>query len=315
MKIVYISSFTREVGAFYQIFRMISALFTEHREILVYMSRTKFLIDEKILHKLYIEQNLSPAKIGEKLGCSFKTVRNRIVEAGMPFKDPAIARIRSKRRSFDGTDEIKAYMIGFRIGDLNVYVPNGKSKTVVVRCHTTQADQVRIMEKLFDSFGKVTVSSNKGHYHVNCFLDLSFSFLIPKDETAWEQIRSARDSVVWGFIAGYVDAEANFILNQGRARFKIDAYDDLILCWISEWLETRGIRTSFRVIYQMGDIWRGTFPLNKDLWRLNINEMISLQKFIHMLLPYIKHEKRRRDMVICQNNIIARQARKRTKTS
>lgn len=274
------------------------------------MGRTKIKLDKQTLQKFYVAENLSPVKIGKLLGCSFKTVRNRLKEFGIPFKDPALARQRSKRKSFEGNNVLKAYIIGFRIGDLNVYRPSDKSLTVVVRCHTTQDDQVYIMKDLFSDFGRVTISSNNGHYHVNCFLDNSFLFLIPKNESAWEWIKKEDDNVVANFIAGYVDAEANFILNQGKARFKIDSYDDPVLEWISEWLTLHGIENSYRIIYQIGDMWNGRFPINKNLWRLNINEMKSLLKFINLMLPLIKHKKRLRDMLVCKSNIEARQTKR-----
>lgn len=275
------------------------------------MGRTKINLDKGTLHRLYLSENLSPAKIGAIFGCSFKTVRNRLEEFEIPFKDPALARLRSKRRGFDGSKETRAYMVGFRLGDLNVYRPSERSLTVVVRGHTTQDDQVSIMKGLFSDFGRVTVSLNKGHYHVNCFLDNSFLFLLPKNLSAWEWIKKSDTAVAAAFIAGYVDAEANFILNQGRARFKIDSYDDEILEWMSEWLTSHGIENSYRIIYQIGDTWKGKSPINKNLWRLNINEMESLLKFIDIMVPLLRHKKRIRDMLVCKSNIESRQIKRK----
>jgi intein/homing endonuclease len=179
----------------------------------------------------------------------------------------------------------------------------------VVRCHTTQIDQITIIKSLFRDFGRVTTSLNNGHYHINCFLNNTFDFLLSKKVDSWEWLKDD-DELVLNFTAGYVDAEANFILNQNRARFKIDSYDVEILTFISEWLVSQGIQTRFRRIYKKGDIWKGNFPLNKDLWRLNINDMVSLLKFINLLLPLIRHKKRRKDMMICLKNIKDRQNKK-----
>ena len=201
-------------------------------------------------------------------------------------------------------------MIGFRIGDLNVYRVSEKSQTIVVRCHTTQDDQVRILKSLFRKFGRVTVSLRDGHYHVNCFLNNSFSFLFSKGDDAWKWIKDGKDLIVANFIEGYSDAEGNFILNQGKARFKIDSYDEKLLQWISSWLYSKNINNRFRRIYKMGDVWNGKYPLNKDLWRLNINDMPSLNKFIRLMLPLLRHKKRLHDMVICRNNIRDRQLKK-----
>ncbi len=269
----------------------------------------KIKIDKEKLRSLYLDKNLTPAKIGAIFGCDAVTIRNRLKEYEIPFKDPAFARIRSMRKNFDNNLANKAYMIAFRIGDLNVYRPSSKSQTIVVRCHTTQKDQIKIIENLFKNFGKITTSINNGHYHINCFLNNTFNFLLSKKVDAWEWIK-AHDELIPQFIAGYVDAEANFILNQKRARFKIDSYDVEILTFISEWLISKGINTRFRRIYKKGDIWKGKYPLNNDLWRLNINDMVSLMSFIKLLLPLIRHKKRKKDMEMCLKNIQNRQNKK-----
>lgn len=273
------------------------------------MSRAKIKISKEKLQLLYINKNLTPAKIGVIFNCHAITIRNRLKEYKIPLKDPAFARIRSQRKDFDGMLTIKAYMIAFRIGDLNVYRPSKNSQTIVVRCHTTQIEQIKIIESLFKKFGKVTTSLNNGHYNINCFLNNTFNFLLPKNDHMWEWIRN-NDEVVPHFIAGYTDAEGNFILNQNRARFKIDSYDVNILSFISEWLISKGINARFRRIYKKGDIWKGAFPLNKDLWRLNINDMVSLFKFINLIFPLSRHRKRRKDMSICLQNIQKRQNHK-----
>ncbi len=273
------------------------------------MGRKKINIKAEELRHLYIDKNLTPKKIGEIFDCDSITIRNRLKEFKIKTKDPSFARIHTKRINFDNNLMNKAYMIAFRIGDLNVYKPSPKSQTIVVRCHTTQSDQVSIIENLFSPFGKITVSLNNGNYHVNCFLNSTFSFLLPKSNEAWDWIKE-NDELIPSFIAGYVDAEANFILNQGRARFKVDSYDVDILSFISEWLISKGINTKFRRIYKKGDVWKGNYPLNNDLWRLNINDMVSLMCFIKMLLPFIRHNKRRKDMEICLKNINERQNKK-----
>ena len=273
------------------------------------MGNIKISIDKKKLRLLYIIANLTPLKISKVFGCTPITIRNRLKEFKIPLKDPAFARTRSERKDFNGTLATKAYMVAFRIGDLNVYRPSINSQTIVVRCHTTQKEQISIIKSLFDGFGKITISFNKGHYHINCFLNNTFMFLLTKDDSSWYWLKNNNDLMPY-FIAGYVDAEGNFILNQTRARFKIDSYDVGILTHISEWLTSLGINNKFRKIYTKGDPWNGTFPINEDLWRLNINDMVSLSRFIQLILPIAKHKKRISDMKICLKNINNRQNKK-----
>ncbi len=269
------------------------------------MGRKKIVIGKKLLEKLYLKQSLSPYKIGDILDCSFSTISNRLREFNIPLKSPALARMKYFKTDFNGDKILKAYMLGFRLGDLNVYKRSENSETVVARCHTTQIEQVKILETLFNSFGHISVSNNNGHFHVNCFLNNSFNFLLSKNKDSWAWLIN-RPKLATSFIAGYTDAEGNFIINQGRARFKIDSYDFSILSWISNWLTFQGISNKFRLIYKMGDKWNGKYPLNKDLWRLNVNEANSLRRFIELIIPYLKHQKRIGDARLCANNILKR---------
>lgn len=266
------------------------------------MGRKKIVISKKTLEKLYIKQSLSPYKIGSILGCSFSTISNRLREFNIPLKSPALARMKYFKTDFNGDKILKAYMLGFRLGDLNVYKRSERSETVVARCHTTQIEQVKILKALFNSFGHISVSNNKGHFHANCFLNNSFNFLLSKNKDSWAWLIN-KPKLATSFIAGYTDAEGNFILNQNKGRFKIDSYDFSILSWISSWLRSQDIPNKFRLIYKMGDKWNSRYPLNKDLWRLNINEANALYKFIESVMPYLRHKQRINDARVCLRNI------------
>lgn len=205
-------------------------------------------------------------------------------------------------------------MTGFRIGDLNVYKVSNSSNCIVVRCHTTQREQVYVIEHMFKKYGKVTVSENKGHFHINCFLNLSFDFLLNKDEFSWEWVKKSGDRVKFSFMAGYTDAEGNFILNQNRARFKIDSYDFEVLSWISQWLIEKDINNRFRCIYRKGERVRGyAYSFKKDLWRLNVNDAVSLKLFIGNISPFLRHQLRITDAEISLRNINDRENRKNKK--
>ena len=275
------------------------------------MGRVKIAIDREQLKSLYLGENLTPLKIGQRLGCSFKTVRNRLKEFGIPFKNPSFARMRYPKTDYSGSLADKAYMIGFRIGDLNVYMRSPASETIVVRCHTTQKEQVAVMRDLFEKYGKVSISHRGEHLTVNCFLNKSFGFLLLKDRSAWRWITKESKDVMLSFVAGYTDAEGNFIINQGRARFKIDSYDLSILHWMSKWLTQQGIPNKFRCIYRKGDPWNGAYPLNKDLWRLNVNDKMALKTFIDYILPFSRHAGRIRGVKLAKRNIYEREQHKK----
>ena len=226
-------------------------------------------------------------------------------EYGIAFRTPSQARMRYKKIPFNGSLEEKAYLLGFAIGDLHMYLPGKKSETLVARCHTTQNSQVKLFQDCFLGYGKVTVSkrANNRHVHLNAFLDaLSFSFLLDKylmRIPSW-----IKGQAIWSFIAGYNDAEGNLILNQGRARLKIDSYDYFVLKWIKQQLVLRGISCKLRKLAQEGTAPFGlSYNYKKDLWRLNVNKGNSLKDLLDRLLPYTKHAKRLSDLRLCLDNI------------
>ncbi|OGN08429.1 MAG: hypothetical protein A3J46_05860 [Candidatus Yanofskybacteria bacterium RIFCSPHIGHO2_02_FULL_41_11] len=269
------------------------------------MANNKLKVDGGYLKHLYLNKNLSTYKIGKILNCSASTITNRLLEFKIPIKNPAFARMKYEKSDFSGSDTDKAYMIGFRVGDLNVYQKSKNSETIVVRCHTTQREQVDVINALFSKFGRVDdIMRLNGHYYTNCFLNNSFKFLFPKDKSAWSWIQKPKTR--FAFIAGYTDAEGNFIINQSRARFKIDSYDKDVLDTIAKWLNEAEISYKMRLIFKKGDrqkIYDKIGIYHNDLWRLNINHAKDLEKFILLIGPFVKHSKRIKDMKLCSENI------------
>lgn len=262
----------------------------------------KILIQKKVLEKLYWKDNMSPVKIGRLYNCTAMTIRSRMLELDVSLRSLSQARMRYKKYNFSGDLIEKAYLIGFRLGDLNVYQKSTSSEIIVARCNTTQLVQVELMKKIFSKYGKVTASKGEYSINVNCFLDQTFAFLLPDDKRVPGWVENDTRTIN-AFIAGYTDAEGNFILNQQRARFKIDAYDVEIISSISNFLTKRDIIVKMRCIAKKGQVRTDGMIFNNDLWRININEAFSLLKFIDSIRPYIKHKKRSRDMIICKKNI------------
>ncbi len=276
------------------------------------MGRTKVLIPQKSLKYLYLKKYKSAAYISRLYNCTAMTVRARLKEFGIPLHSFAASRMHYKKYDFSGDLIEKAYLIGFRLGDLNVYQKSKISESIVARCNTTQIVQIRLIKKLFSKYGRVTISHGVYSTNVNCYLNMSFKFLLSniKDVPVW--IKQDK-KVGMAFIAGYTDAEGNFLLNQAKARFKIDSYDKEIILWIASFLEKRGIRTKAWCIARSGALRRGGYKLNNDLWRININEAFSLLRFIQYIKIFTKHKTRLKHMIICEKNIMERIKRKSIK--
>ena len=262
------------------------------------MGRIKIELSKKKLYTLYHVKNKSPDAIGVLLGCSFKTVTNRLKEYGIPLKTPSFARMKYKKYDFSDDLIEKSYLIGFRLGDLAVSKTSPSAETVLVRLHTTHDVQIDLFKKLFKKYGKVISykSSKNLSTNVNAYLNRSFEFLLPKRDLVEEWIINS-EQYFRSFAAGYIDAEGTFGIYQKRARFKMDAYDKEIIFQIHQWLDRNNILNKFFGVAKKGDYVKyGNYNFKKDVWRLNVNEANSLLHFISLIDPYIKHKKRRGDM-------------------
>lgn len=144
--------------------------------------------------------------------------------------------------------------------------------------------------------------------HINCYLNQSFEFLLPKSLKVPDWIEHNSSTII-AFVAGYTDAEGSFIINQTRSRFKIDSYDLEILTWIVSWLQKQKIRVKFRRICKKGDLRSGGAYFKHDLWRIGINEPFSLLEFIKFIIPFAKHGTRLKDMMVCEENILEREVK------
>src|SRR3989338_7451878 len=195
--------------------------------------RSKIIIPKSELKRLYYEEKKSKYKIGELYNCSFKTVLNRMREFGMKPLSRSIIQSKYKKYNFSRDKIEKAYLLGFRLGDLNVYKTANSSEVIVVRCHTTREEQIELIKSLFKKYGKVSYKFNDKDksYYINCFLNNSFIFLLPNNDEV-ENWLNKNKKYSFSFAAGYIDAEANIGVYDGRARFKIDSYDKNIIFWL-----------------------------------------------------------------------------------
>ncbi len=266
------------------------------------MGRLKIFIPHDDLERLYVQEKKSPIAIAKLYCCDPITVRTRIREYNIPERSQSAARMRYSKYSFSGDSAEKAYMIGFRLGDLNVYQTSQKSELIVVRCNTTQQVQIDVIQSLFGQYGRVSQSQGVLSTNINCYLNRTFDFLLPKGNGVPEWIiKDTRAAAA--FAAGYVDAEGSFFLNQGRARFKLDSYDYEILVWITDYLNNHGIIAKLRRIGVKRDVRPDGTRYNHDLWRLNVNEAVSLSQFTNLIKPFVRHATRLAQIEICEDNL------------
>ncbi len=265
--------------------------------------RFKYKIYKKDLYRLYKTQNKSTLKIAKIYNCSPTTISNRLNKFNIPKKSICQARTHYPRYNFKGNLSEKSYLIGFRLGDLRVYKTQPYSETVIVQGHTTQGVQVRLIKNLFSKYGRVSITNQKdGSIDINCYLNETFGFLLPKKDDIESWICKNKRFFV-AFIAGYIDAEGSFGINQGKARFKVDSYDKRTLHKMHSWLIKRKINSKISLIGKKGRLRSEGYHFNNDLWRLNVNEAQSILKFVNIIKPFVRHKKRSKDINIILENI------------
>jgi len=182
------------------------------------MSRKKVNIPKEIFEHLYIDEYKSPATIAKLYKCTRMTVQAGMRELGIPFRSQSLAGMKYRKFDFSGNLIKKVYLIGFRLGDLNIYQTNSKSDLIVARCNTTSLAQMKLIDKLFSKYGTMTISEGNYSSSINCYLSTSFSFLLTNKKKVPEWIERDIQTVI-AFIAGYLDAGGTFQINQGRGRF------------------------------------------------------------------------------------------------
>ncbi len=129
---------------------------------------------------------------------------------------------RYARRPFSGDDCEKAYMIGFRQGDLHAM---REGLGVRINSTTTHPAQIVLFRRMFEKYGHVYVGPVHDHrleqysWQMVVALDDSFSFLLPKFSRIPSWIRRNSKAALY-FVAGFFDAEGHITIafrnRQGR---------------------------------------------------------------------------------------------------
>lgn len=245
------------------------------------------------LYKYYFKEKLSLKKISEKYACNSVTILKKMEKFG--FKCRTISETSTKfiKKNFNGNKNLKSYMIGFRLGDLRVR----KSKNLIeVGCGTTKDAQINLIKTVFGVYGRINITEKdkNGAKHIDCAVNESFKFLLPKHENIPKWILSNKNAFL-NFLAGYTDAEGNIMISNNMAKFRIRTYDKNILKDIGTKLERMGINNLFK-LESMVHIRENSAPQNKDCWGITINNKFSLYKILSLLKPLLKHAKRKIDL-------------------
>ncbi len=270
-------------------------------------------IPKKELKNLYLGKKLSSPKIARNHKCSPGFIRNRLREYKIPIRPlqealPLSNRPKHPQCNFNGNPEKKAYLMGFRQGDLHARVASKNSSTIFINVGSTKPELIKIVEQSFSPYGHIWKGKPtiKGIVYISCSLNRSFNFLlIKKDLIEGWILRSSKCFAA--FLAGYTDAEGTFCLCGDNAVFSIKSQDRNILYQIRSKLVDLGIfLRPPQIARKEGTLdTRGTVS-NKDIWAIFMHRKDSLLKLIDLLNPYLKHTDKQRRMKIVKNNVLWR---------
>lgn len=258
------------------------------------------------LRSLYEEKRLTYDEIASIYNCSTTSVHKRMKLCGIESRPAGGAIFEYSKKDFAGSLSDKAYLIGFRLGDLHVEKGNW---AIRVRCTSTHQEQVDLVQELFSEYGGVWVSRSIGKRGVGitAHLNLSFDFLLPKKDEIERWILENGDYFA-SFFAGYTDAEGSFIVSGRRAYFKIDSGDKKILQQLWSKLYKIGIEFPEPSLIRPAGTWIRQFQLTSktNLWRLYSERKETLLKICFLLSPYLRHRKRIQDMEAVKSNVMSR---------
>jgi len=269
---------------------------------------------KKLLKKLYISQKLSNWEIERKYGYSRSTVYRKLKEYGF-IKSRAEAHRIYPRKDFSGDLIEKAYLIGFKIGDLRARKIWENSETIHVDCGTTIKEQINLIKNLFEKYGRVWTKKIKsrtdGCLQMEAYLNDSFSFLLDKNPPEWI-FRNKK--YFFPFLAGFTDAEGSIsITKQNQAYYSLVNQDKNLLKRIRNKLLNVGIISPKLYLGSKkgSPIIDGNniYYSNKDCWSLRINRKNYLFELLENLEPYLKHGKKVNNLKLAKTNILERNRR------
>ena len=276
----------------------------------------KIIIPKSVLEDLYIEQRIPSTKIANKFNCHHSVIFKRMREYGIKAREKSEAMTIYPKVNFSGNLKEKAYMIGFRTGDLWVNKINKNGKTILIQCNSTRNEQINLVEKLFSKYGHIKTSLVKdpqgnNETRISCYVNDSFSFLLKKKDKIKKWILD-NNEYFFAFLAGYVDAEGHIGVHKyggaEQACLIISSYDSNILLQIWSKLSSLNIRCPKpRIGHFEGYVTeRKKLPYRRDYWILNTYSKMSLLILLNILANFIKHEKRLSDLQDALNNINVR---------
>lgn len=273
-------------------------------------NRKPVCIEKKILIDLYLNKKLTQKRIAQRFGHSNFGIQRWMKIYGIKSRIDSESHTKYLKFDFSGDLLEKAHMIGFRLGDLNVYKVH---ELVQVRCSTTKIAQVELIRGMFKKYGNVHVwKAKRGTFEIVALLNNSFDFLLPKQDKI-EDWMMADKKLLLSFLAGYSDAESCIHMKKNLhgskmpiAGFELATYDKNILNQLGEKLKELGLIFPEPYIKSIAGVDKRGRRHNKDCWRISIYRKDAVWKLLNWLELLMKHQTKLNSIVEAKKNIIDR---------
>jgi len=277
-------------------------------------TRKPIIIPKEKLKKFYLDRKLSETQIARKMKCSRCAIEKLMKKYKIKPRSLSEAQMKYPKRDFSGDPVEKAYLIGFRLGDL--WTRRAKFQ-IEVSCSTSRPEQVKLIKTLFQKYTKITMRQNRfirGQLitDIKWLLNKSFEFLLPKQDRIEPWILKNK-KFFFAFLAGYIDAEGHIFTRLYKksktptAGLEISSYDKGILCQSWSKLNEIGIKCPKPSIKTLkGYISKNGIINRGDAWRLSVNRKTALFSLLNSIEPYIRHPKRKKDLLKAKRNLIFR---------
>lgn len=272
--------------------------------------RKKIKIIKEELRNLYFDKRLSLVSIAKLYNCNHVTIFKKMRKYGFSLRTSWETNEKHPKFDFSGDLLEKAYLLGFRAGDLGVRRTSKITGTIHAGCNSTKPTQIQLIKNLFKYYGPVWISqpNERGVRSIDTLLNSSFSFLLPKKDKINSWILKNKNYFT-AYLAGYTDAEGSIGIYDNRAKFRLGSYDAGILKDITQILVNQEIRAVLKLERKKGMMSKRGFIQRGDFWRITINEKSSLLSLFKLIGLHLRHSDRIKTMQQAIKNIKERNKR------
>jgi hypothetical protein len=165
-----------------------------------------------VLRAMYLEHSMSQSEIARILGVQRHTVSSWLRRLEIPIRTQgdsvSLALSKYSVREFDGDLATRAYLIGFRAGDLHAQIHGRRIRASVGTTHLAMAELFRLVFSRFAEVRRYPKYNDLSGFHwcIFCDLDPTFDFLLKKQTEIPDWVLKNEESF-YSFLAGYFDAE------------------------------------------------------------------------------------------------------------